>query len=159
MEKSGGVKRWYSYVNLEHFIGLMRWRKVKGLGRWDGGRSHGQMRCVMERFVVKQGMLVVAVHLRTQMDWFGESSMVRWVKDHALIVESDSKVAVDWICNKGERPWKDWKSFNEFDHLMEQIEHVYWEANFFTDSLAKMGVNREFILCVAVMNLNLVETL
>ena len=70
-----------------------------------------------------------------------------WANNHALIVESNSKVAVDWIRNKEKRPWKDWKIFNEFDMVKEQIklvdfEHVYKEANFFDDSLAKMGVNR-----------------
>ena len=73
-----------------------------------------------------------------------------WANNHALIVESDSKVVVDWIRNKEKRPWKDWKIFNEFDMVKEQIklvdfEHVYKETNFFVDSLAKMGVNRMYL--------------
>ena len=60
------------------------------------------------------------------------------------------KLAVDWIKNKEKRPWKDWKMFNELELLKEQIkqvefQHVYREANFFVDSLAKTGVCREFL--------------
>ncbi|XWS32981.1 hypothetical protein CRYUN_Cryun22dG0037900 [Craigia yunnanensis] len=34
-----------------------------------------------------------------------------WIKDHALIVESDSKVAVEWICNKEKRPMERLENF------------------------------------------------
>ncbi|XVF00657.1 hypothetical protein REPUB_Repub04eG0020000 [Reevesia pubescens] len=63
-----------------------------------------------------------------------------------LIIKTDSKNAVCWICKTESRPCKKWQLFADIDHLIKCIGkvdfvHVFREANVFADALAKLGVN------------------
>lgn len=73
-----------------------------------------------------------------------------------FVVESDSSLAVGWVVNKANRPWKLLFDLNQIDLLMVEvgcveISHIFREANVEADKLAKSGCDRssplaEFIL-------------
>ncbi|XVF04414.1 hypothetical protein REPUB_Repub05bG0080400 [Reevesia pubescens] len=67
-----------------------------------------------------------------------------WVGKVFLIVESDLKTAVSWICHKDSRPWKEWCLFAEIDHLLDTINKwtsciIFGKQIPFVDSLARLG--------------------
>lgn len=64
-----------------------------------------------------------------------------------IILESDSSNVISCITKSDSRPWKFSNLFNRLSNLLEIIGHVtfvyiFREANFFADSLAKLGVSR-----------------
>ncbi|EOY20113.1 Uncharacterized protein TCM_045510 [Theobroma cacao] len=64
-----------------------------------------------------------------------------------LLFESDSKVALSWVSDVRQRPWKLWQIFNEIDYLSQTIGNVSYinvlrEGNSFADSLGKLGLDR-----------------
>ncbi|XVF14989.1 hypothetical protein REPUB_Repub09cG0109700 [Reevesia pubescens] len=70
-----------------------------------------------------------------------------WFKKNVLIIVSNSKVAILWVCNSYSKPWMEWKIFDSIDRCREKtgqvdFAHVLQEANSFADALAKMGVDR-----------------
>lgn len=61
-----------------------------------------------------------------------------------LIIESDSSLAVGWVNNKSNRPWKLLNALNQIDMwLIEvnclKVNHIFREANGEADRLAKRG--------------------
>ncbi|EOY20115.1 Uncharacterized protein TCM_045512 [Theobroma cacao] len=67
--------------------------------------------------------------------------------DVELLFESDSKVALSWVSDVRQRPWKLWQIFNEIDYLSRTIGNVSYinvlrEGNSFADSLGKLGLDR-----------------
>ncbi|XVE95837.1 hypothetical protein REPUB_Repub02eG0168000 [Reevesia pubescens] len=51
-----------------------------------------------------------------------------WFKKKALIIESDSKVALSWVCNKNLRSWKEFRDFNVIDRIVQ----LNWYGGFFS---------------------------
>ena len=69
-----------------------------------------------------------------------------------VVLESDSMVAVSWVNNKKNRPWKLQNYLNHIDHLAKevnclQIKHVMREANVLADYLAKRGSSQALPIC------------
>ncbi|OMO62830.1 reverse transcriptase [Corchorus capsularis] len=72
----------------------------------------------------------------------------RWVESHGLIVESDSSIAVKWVENPDESPWRLRKWINHICLLKRNFSsfkvcHIFREANHDADVLAKEGIDRE----------------
>lgn len=70
-----------------------------------------------------------------------------------VLIESDSTLAVGWVNNSSNRPWKLVNALNQIDTLMVEVEcsgvgHIYREANSIADELAKSGHSRVIPLCV-----------
>lgn len=64
-----------------------------------------------------------------------------------VIIESDSTLAVGWVMNNSNRPWKLLSDINQIDHLMFEVNctrvfHIFREANTIVHNLAKEGCDR-----------------
>ncbi|XVE50461.1 hypothetical protein DITRI_Ditri01bG0164000 [Diplodiscus trichospermus] len=71
----------------------------------------------------------------------------QWAQTNALIVESDSRNAVNWIIKPELAPWRVRKFISHIENLKLQIKewdlvHEHREKNQVADYLAKEGVNR-----------------
>src|ERR1044072_1958977 len=69
-----------------------------------------------------------------------------------VIIESDCLVAVSWVNNKENRPWKLQNYLNHIDYLVLevnclQIKHILREGNVLADFLAKKGSSHEIHIC------------
>ncbi|KAL4346396.1 hypothetical protein GQ457_17G004770 [Hibiscus cannabinus] len=69
-----------------------------------------------------------------------------WIGRAPLIVESNSKVILNWLSDSLQRPWRWWKIFRDIGCLVTQIEniqfqHVCMEKNL-ANYLAKVGLQR-----------------
>ena len=69
-----------------------------------------------------------------------------------VVLESDCLVAVSWVNNKGNRPWKLLNYLNHIDYLVQevnciQIKHVMREGNALADFLAKRGSSQALPIC------------
>lgn len=81
---------------------------------------------------------------------------LQFCKSHCLnhlLIESDSILAVGWVNNKSNRPWKLGNELNLIDNLRTELDvlevaHIFREANPVADDLAKSGVERETPLSV-----------
>ncbi|EOX94177.1 Uncharacterized protein TCM_003565 [Theobroma cacao] len=72
----------------------------------------------------------------------------RWVRSHALIVESDSSNAVSWFHNPKKAPWKLRRELLILEGIKRRIgeckvNKISRENNSMVDELAKSGVTRE----------------
>lgn len=64
-----------------------------------------------------------------------------------FVLESDSSLAVGWVKERRNMPWKLLYDPNQIDFLMAEvnclgIHHIFYEANGMADHLAKSGCNR-----------------
>ncbi|XVF77973.1 hypothetical protein PTKIN_Ptkin14bG0090800 [Pterospermum kingtungense] len=71
-----------------------------------------------------------------------------WVNCSKLIIESDSRIAIGWVNNPNEAPWKVRMFVNHITNLRSQIKdlqifHIFREANQRADQLAKKGAKQE----------------
>lgn len=79
---------------------------------------------------------------------------LRFCKEHnmrRIQIESDSSLAVGWVGNNRNRPWKLLNDLHLIDLLMLEMDcvgvhHVFREANSMADFLAKSGCDREIAL-------------
>ncbi|XVF06796.1 hypothetical protein REPUB_Repub06bG0081400 [Reevesia pubescens] len=81
------------------------------------------------------------------LDLFFFFSKSDWKNRVSLIVESDSKLLVDWFTNKACRPWKYWDLFLKIDSFLEKLDNVSFckvprIVNGLADFLTKEGVER-----------------
>ncbi|GMI85548.1 hypothetical protein like AT4G29090 [Hibiscus trionum] len=80
----------------------------------------------------------IGLQVFTEMEWSGSES---------LIVESDSKIVLNWINDVSQRPWRWWSVLLEIDSLVREIgvvifTHVGRQSNTMADALAKDGIRR-----------------
>ncbi|XVF79235.1 hypothetical protein PTKIN_Ptkin14bG0204400 [Pterospermum kingtungense] len=66
---------------------------------------------------------------------------------HGFLLESDSKIAVNWVNNPLKVPWKFQNFISQIENLKKvikdwRIDHVFREGNQEADLLAKEGINR-----------------
>lgn len=74
-------------------------------------------------------------------------SASRWRSTHIMVVESDSKNAVQWINEPKKAPWRMRKWIFHIEMLKRkmvqwEVQHVSREANQQADNLAKSGIGR-----------------
>ncbi|KAK8540831.1 hypothetical protein V6N13_038574 [Hibiscus sabdariffa] len=74
-----------------------------------------------------------------------DSSEANWIGKTQIIDESDSKLVLEWIKEKLQRPWRWWKIHHDIDCLATQIKHIKFqhisrEHNYLSDFLAKSGM-------------------
>lgn len=65
-----------------------------------------------------------------------------------ILIESDSALAVGWVNNKVNRPWKVIQDLNLIDSLCVEVDclgisHIFRESNHLADYLAKTGCSRQ----------------
>ncbi|EOY09873.1 Uncharacterized protein TCM_025243 [Theobroma cacao] len=78
----------------------------------------------------------------------GEAGIAsRWRSTHIMVVESDSKNAVQWINEPKKAPWRMRKWIFHIEMLKRkmvqwEVQHVSREANQQADNLAKSGIGR-----------------
>ncbi|XVF82159.1 hypothetical protein PTKIN_Ptkin16aG0022400 [Pterospermum kingtungense] len=70
-----------------------------------------------------------------------------WAQCKELIIESDSKIAINWVNNPESAPWRIRKFVTHMETLKPRVigltfVHVFREVNQIVDQLAKEGVRR-----------------
>ncbi|MBA0715903.1 hypothetical protein Golax_014779, partial [Gossypium laxum] len=47
-----------------------------------------------------------------------------WINSVSLLIDSDSVTALSWVQDRGNRPWRLWKFFNDIDGLIDRCLQV-----------------------------------